>query len=124
MTDFFKRLITFALASTIAIQLTPYRANAQAAVAVPVGAVIVVLGGIAYYVWTNSQGAEQRMPVSGDYLEDPEGAEPEIYSDCVAGDSESQALSRCQEVANGGLDVKVKKVGNNRYECTWRSSRG
>jgi hypothetical protein len=79
----FRRIGAIALAAAIAIQLTP-RANAQAAAAIPVGAAIVVLGGIAYYVWMNSQGIEQRVPVYS-RLEDPEdeaqwGEYPDVKS--------------------------------------------
>ena len=68
-----KKFNAIVLLSVLFISQMPVqRAKAQAAaVAIPVGAAVVILGGIAYYVWYNSQGEEQTVPVAP-MLEDPE----------------------------------------------------
>lgn len=66
----FKRIGVIALATTLTIQFTPHRANAQAVIGVPV-VETVIIGGIVYYVWQNWQGEEQRSQTYP-MLEDPE----------------------------------------------------
>jgi hypothetical protein len=69
---------TIVLIVTLLLSQAPtQRVKAQAAaVVVPVGAAIVTIAGIAYYVWLNTEGIEIRMPVeSGGYLEDAEDSD-------------------------------------------------
>jgi hypothetical protein len=94
----FRRIGAVALVTAIALQLLPPKVNAQAAAAiVPVGAAIVILGGISYYVWTNSQGVEQRVPVYP-VLEDPE-------DEAQWGVFDARDERHCQRLA-GGRDYR------------------
>lgn len=62
-----------ALSLCLMVSSIPQKARAQAALVVPVGAAIVIIGGIAYYTWINSQGREELVPTSSyPMLEDPE----------------------------------------------------
>jgi hypothetical protein len=84
----FRRIGAIALAAAIAIQLIPPQANAQGVLVIPEAAAIVIIGGIAYYVWTNSEGLREQVAVpssSMPMLEDPEdeaqwGTYPDVKS--------------------------------------------
>jgi hypothetical protein len=90
-------LRTLVLIATLIISQVPtQRVRSQAAaVAIPVGAAIVVIGGLAYYVWLNTEGIEIKMPVEGgSYLEDAE--ESDQWGEFRARDER-----HCQRLAGG-----------------------
>jgi Flp pilus assembly protein CpaB len=120
----FRRIGAVALVAVFTIQLTPHRANAQAAlVVVPVGAAIVVLGGIAYYTWINRQGQEELVPTSSAILEDPEeeiermGQAQQVET--VTAGTRSKAEQQCREIAaQRGLTLKeVAHFRDNQWNC-------
>jgi hypothetical protein len=88
------RWMVLALSTVLVVQLIPLRVQAQAqAVVVPVGAAIVVILGISYYVW-QAQGVERRVPVVDAILEDPE--DEGEWGEFKAGD-----YRKCQRLAAG-----------------------
>jgi hypothetical protein len=117
---------TIALITALAVtQLTPQRVNAQAAVIVPIGAAVVILGGIAYYTWTNTLGEEMKVPVSSyPVLEDPEEemermGQAQQVETVIAG-TRANAESKCRELAaQRGLRMKgVSHHVDNQWNCT------
>jgi hypothetical protein len=118
-----------ALITALAVtQLTPQRANAQAAaVVVPVGAAIVILGGIAYYTWLNSQGHEQLVPTSSAILEDPEEDQSE-WDDPIIAASPEEAARECRRRAErDGVELvrvqppsRVRPGQNQSYRCWFK----
>jgi hypothetical protein len=72
-----KRLGAIALSVTMFMVSLPPRANAQAAaVVIPAGAAIVIIGGLAWYYWVTQSGEHYSpapMPAtSGGYTENPD----------------------------------------------------
>lgn len=84
------------IATLILSQVPTQRVKAQAAaVAIPVGAAIVMIGGISYAVWLNSQGVEIKVPVGLEtYFEDPEDSDQ--WGEFTARDER-----HCQRLAGG-----------------------
>jgi hypothetical protein len=121
----FRRIGAVALVTTIALQLVSPKVNAQAAlVVVPVGAAIVILGGISYYTWRNSVGEEMRVPVSSyPVLEDSEeemermGQAQQV--EAVTAGTRSKAEQQCRDVAaQRGLTLKeVTHFRDNQWNC-------
>lgn len=66
----YKVAIASTLCSTLLIVLAPQKTQAQAVIGIPVVETIII-GGIVYYVWLNSQGEEQQS-ATYPMLEDPE----------------------------------------------------
>lgn len=108
-------LITALLITQMPVQ----RVKAQAALVVPTGAAIVILGGISYYVWMNSQGYEERVPVYP-VLADPEDEMERMgrpQSETVTAGTQARATELCEGLANGRTLQKVQWFESNRWEC-------
>jgi hypothetical protein len=121
------KTLSIALITALAVaQLNPQRVNAQAAaVIVPIGAVVVILGGIAYYTWTNTLGEEMRVPVSSyPVLEDPEEEMERMNNNSQAGrvvraDNATQAHTACSRWADGRGVATPEDLGNGRWRCRY-----
>jgi hypothetical protein len=112
------------VATFILAQVPTQRVKAQAAaIAVPVGAAIVIMGGISYYVWVNSQGERQAVPVP--ILEDPE-VHQEEWDYPISADSQLEADRMCQQLAesNGVTLVQAKRrtARGKTYDCIFRTN--
>ncbi|NJN58864.1 MAG: hypothetical protein HC879_15885 [Leptolyngbyaceae cyanobacterium SL_5_9] len=124
----FKQFASVALIATLILPATPVRANpalvaAPAICATGVGCILVgtaIVGGIAYYVWQNSQtGVEYHVPI-----EDPEEEMERMGNNATQGRivvarSASVAHSRCQQHAGGRNTDPPEDLGNNRWRCRY-----
>jgi len=119
------RFLASALAvALISSQLSPKRANAQAQVLVPTGAAIVIIAGIAYYVWLNFQGVQQTVPVSNAIMHPEDDEAPVEWDDSVSAIDQDEAEELCQKLANdyGVTLLKVlRRSFGNTYDCYFRS---
>ena len=127
MTDF-KQFAPVALIAMLAFPATPARANpalvaAPAICATGVGCILVgtvVVAGVAYYVWQNSQtGEEYRLPI-----EDPEETAQEWDEPIVARDPEEADRECRARAAQYGVGLsrvqqpnRVRRGQNQQYRC-------
>jgi hypothetical protein len=117
--------IAAAIAASLVLAQVP-RANAQAAIGVPVVETVigvVIIGGILYEVYINSQGQEERRPATQPMMEDPEANEEE-YPEPILADSELEARRKCASLAEsyGVILVRVERRTSRgkTYECLFR----
>jgi hypothetical protein len=123
-----RKTTAIALITALALtQLSPPKAQAQGVLVIPEAAAIVIIGGIAYYVWTNSEGLREQVAVpssSMPMIDNPDEQSSEEW-DYIWADDYNQAVRRCREYVenNGGTYVRVvEKPGSTRYECHWTSN--
>lgn len=119
------RIVAIALALSIGMptktQANPAAALAPAICATGVGCVLlgtVVIGGIAYYVWQNSQtGEEYKIPIRDPEEESQSMGAPQVET-VVAG-TRQRAEQRCREIAESrGLTVQgVSWQVSNQWNC-------
>ncbi|MBD1995213.1 hypothetical protein H6G00_01035 [Leptolyngbya sp. FACHB-541] len=123
-----KRISSVALIATLTFSAMPAKANpalvaAPAICATGIGCILIgtaIIGGVAYYVWQNSQTGEQyHMPI-----EDPEETAQEWDEPIIARDPE-EANRECQARARQyGVELsrvqpprQVRRGQNQQYRC-------
>jgi len=121
------RTITAIVAVIFFTGSVPSRVNAQAQLLLPaacatgVGCVFVgtvVIAGVAYYVWQNSQtGQQYRMPIEDPDREMERMGQPQ--SETVTAGTRQRALERCQAIAGGRTLQEVRHFQGNQWECVF-----
>jgi hypothetical protein len=126
-----RRILSTAIAGTIAIVSLPKDSHAQTMVMpnpclanVACTATVVTVAGITYWlvVWRN--GSEELQPYyseESEHLPDPEGTGYD-WTDYVWADSLAEAQRKCREYAQqvGTIYAETIQVGRHRYECRFR----
>jgi hypothetical protein len=118
------RPTAIALSLCLLISSVP-KAQAQGVLVIPEAAAIIIIGGIAYYVWTNSEGLREQVavPSSSMPIEDPEdemermGQAQQVES--VTAGTQQRAEGLCRGLAQTrGLTMKeVKHFRDNQWNC-------